>query len=224
MPDLHDNAWEREYRLRGRRWGGSPSRLPDLPAGSLVLEAGCGDGKNLSAMRAQGWSVVALDFSRSALSVSAGLERRGTPVTYMCGDAGCLPFRTGSLDAVFLFHVLGHALEPARRTIAAEAARVVRQGGLVVFREFSREDMRAGAGQEIEPHTCLKGDGISTHYFTEEEAVSLFPDLALVFVGTHRWPLRIKGTDRVRAEIEAVFKRDAGNAESSQTGGTGEGT
>lgn len=207
MANLCDNAWDAEYRRRGRRWGGSPCPLPDMPAGSLVLETGCGDGKNLSAMRARGWGVVAMDFSRAALALSAVLEGRGSTMSLVCGDASSLPFRSGSFDAVFLVHVLGHSLEPARRIIAVEAARVVRRGGLVIFREFSRGDIRAGSGLETEPYTYLKGDGISTHYFTEEEVAGLFPDLFPVSIGTHRWTLRIKGNDLIRAEIEAVFTR-----------------
>jgi ubiquinone/menaquinone biosynthesis C-methylase UbiE len=205
MSDLHKAAWERDYSTRGRRWGGSPPRLPDLPAGSLVLEAGCGDGKNLAAMNAREWNVVALDFSPTAISLCADLEGRGSRVAFVAGDASRLPFRTNSFDAVFLIHVTGHAMEPVRCMIAAEAARVTRKGGLVVFREFSRGDMRAGSGKEIEPHTYLKGDGISTHYFIEEEAVLLFPDLATVSVVTHQYPLRIKGKYVFRAEIEADF-------------------
>ena len=205
MSELPKAVWERDYRRRGRRWGGSPPSLPDMPAGSLVLEAGCGDGKNLDAMNAREWNVVALDFSPTALSLCAGLEGRRSRMAFIAGDASRLPFRTGSFDAVFLIHVAGHATKPVRRMIAEEAARVTRTGRLVVFREFSRDDMRAGSGQETEPHTYLKGDGISTHYFTEEEAISLFSCLNPVSVRTHRYPLRIMGKDLFRAEIEAEF-------------------
>jgi hypothetical protein len=91
--------------------------------------------------------------------------------------------------------------------MAAEAARVLRIGGSLFFREFGSEDMRARVGEEVEPCTFLRGEGITTHYFTEREAADLFCLLTPVEIRIHRWTMRVKGRGLVRSEIEAVFQK-----------------
>ncbi|MDD4162704.1 MAG: class I SAM-dependent methyltransferase, partial [Methanothrix sp.] len=62
-----------------------------------------------------------------------------------------------------------------------------------------------GQGEEVEPGTFQRGEGILTHYFSESEVKELFCDLRPISIGTHCWKLRIKGKDLMRSEVEAVF-------------------
>lgn len=200
-------AWEREYRIRGRKYGRAPRDLPSLAPGARVLEAGCGDGKTLAAMITRGWNILAVDFSRSAISLC-----RRNPVIehawYVLADAAALPFRDETCDAVFLIHITGHAPEPVRNAIASESFRVLRSGGRLFFADFSTTDFRAGAGTAVEPYTWLKGDGIMTHYFTRSEVILLFSPLIPVSVAEETWPLKIRGKTLQRAEIVGEFRRE----------------
>lgn len=199
----HLNAWDRDYRSRGRLWGGGAKNLPDLPGGSEVLELGCGDGKTLAAMQGRSWDITALDLSPEALRLSR--STLGTEVSLLQADARLLPFKSESFDAVFAFHVTGHVLQAGRELIAREALRVLSPGGKLIFREFGAEDMRAGKGEEVEPGTFQRGGGVITHYFTEDEVASLFRDLLPLSLQTRRWKMRVKGEDFWRSEVEAVF-------------------
>jgi len=201
LVDSHLKAWDKDYASRGRLWGGAVMDLPLLPEGSVVLELGCGDGKTLSALPGGG-KIVALDVSLEALHLA---RRVRTDANLILADASCLPLREKSFDAVFAFHVTGHLLAAGRRALAREAARALVPGGRLFFRDFSGQDMRAGQGEEVEQGTFLRGSGILTHYFTKSEVEELFCDLLPVSIGTHRWKLRIKGENLVRAEVEAVF-------------------
>jgi SAM-dependent methyltransferase len=195
------NAWDDDYRRRGRLWGGRAKNLPVLDAGSKVLELGCGDGKTLAAMP-DDWIVTAVDISPEALCLGRNIT---ASAELILASACLLPFQNESFDAVFAFHVTGHLLALDRQALAREAVRVLRKGGKLFFREFGKEDMRAGQGQELEHDTFRRGSGIFTHYFDESEVKGLFNDLKPTTVGTHRWKLRIKGQGLVRAEVEAVF-------------------
>jgi ubiquinone/menaquinone biosynthesis C-methylase UbiE len=200
-------AWEREYRIRGRRYGRAPRQLPSLAPGARVLEAGCGDGKTLAAMASRDWNILAVDFSRSAL----GLCRRNPllgAVEYVLADAAVLPFRDETFDAVFLTHCAGHAQEQVRNTIASESFRTLRSGGRLFFAGFSTADFRSGRGTAIDPSTRLKGDGILTHYFTSDEVISLFSPLIPVTVSEETWSLKIRGKTLQRAEIVGEFQRE----------------
>ncbi|NYT20774.1 MAG: class I SAM-dependent methyltransferase [Methanomicrobiales archaeon] len=199
-------AWERDFRIRGRKYGRAPRDLPLLSRGSRILEMGCGDGKTLAAMASRGWEVYALDFSRSSLELCRENPLAGD-VAYVLADAAALPFRDQTFDAVFLIHVAGHAVEPARGTIAAESSRVLRSGGRLFFRGFSSADFRAGRGTVVGPSTRLRGDGIMTHYFTRDEVIRLFSPLIPISVSEERWSLKIRERRYQRAEIAGEFRR-----------------
>lgn len=200
----HLKAWNSEYSSRGRLWGSATKDLPDLPAGKAVLELGCGNGKTLAAMSGRGWNVVAVDISQEAVRLSRMIM---PDVSLLLADARSLPFQEESFDAIFAFHLTGHLMLQGRKGIASEAARVLRKGGMLFFREFGGDDMRAGCGEEVETCTFRRGKGVITHYFTEDEAAELFCDLRLLSVQCHRWKMRIKGEDLMRSEIDAVFQR-----------------
>ncbi|MGA9098204.1 MAG: class I SAM-dependent methyltransferase [Methanotrichaceae archaeon] len=202
--DTNLDAWDKDYRSRGRLWGSATKDLPDLPEGSAVLELGCGDGKTLSAMTDRGWRITALDISAEALRLS----RIAAPDAFLLlADARSLPFRDESFDAVFAFHVTGHLLLDDRESAASEALRVLRKGGNLFLREFGAEDMRSGKGEEVELRTFRRGGGVITHYFTEEEIAELFSVLEPLSVQSHGWKMRIDGKHMVRSEIEAIFKK-----------------
>jgi SAM-dependent methyltransferase len=179
--------------------------LPELPAGSSVLELGCGNGKTLTAMIGRPWSIVALDISGEAVRLSR--LSTSEKVDFLIADAHLLPIRDRAFDAVFAFHVMGHILQPERQKMASEASRVLKDAGWLFFRDFGVDDMRAGQGLEVEPDTFRRGEGIITHYFAQEETVNLFSQLKPFSVGAIRWKIRIKGKDLIRSEVEAVFQK-----------------
>lgn len=198
-------AWDQDYRGRGRLWAGGVKDLPHLQQGSIVLELGCGNGKTLSAILCQPWQIVALDASMAAVKLSR--IHATNMAAFLAADARRLPFRDGAFDAIFSFHVLGHTLLPGRETIALEAFRVLKDGGLLYFRDFGQDDMRCGIGDEVERKTYQRGQGVVTHYFTEAEAKNLFHQLKPISVSTARWKMRIKGQEAVRSEVKAVFQK-----------------
>jgi SAM-dependent methyltransferase len=200
------DAWDRDYRSRGRIYGRAPQSLPSLAAGSIILEAGCGDGKTLTAMASMSWEVLAIDFSTEAIRICTRnplLSGRG----FIRADMRALPFRKEVFDAVFLSHSVSHSLEPARACIAWEAARVLKSGGRLFFRAFSSGDFRAGTGTLIEPGTWNRGNGIQTHYFTVPEVLSLFTCLHRVEIREPCWSLTVRGQTLKRAEIVAEFMK-----------------
>jgi Methylase involved in ubiquinone/menaquinone biosynthesis len=152
------------------------------------------------------WILTAVDFSGEAIRLCS---RRVTCSTlrFVIANAVCLPFRESTFDAVIMFHVAGHALSAERHRIVDEAIRVVCPGGSVFFREFSRQDMRAGKGDETEPDTFMRGDGTTTHYFDRDETRSLFSPMIEEWYHVHTWSMRIRGRDLPRAEIQAEFRK-----------------
>ena len=200
-------VWDREYARQGRLWAGTAPPLPPLPAGSRVLELGCGNGKTCSGLLVRGWDALALDFSPAALRSARKFMTGSHQPSFILADARSIPFKPASCDAVIAFHVIGHMLERDRIAIAQEICRVIRDGGTLLFAEFSISDLRSSSGSPAESGSVIRGNGIRTHYFTEEEVRSLFTMLECISMDTRSWNFRVRGQVFERSEVHAVFTK-----------------
>ncbi|MGE0444153.1 MAG: class I SAM-dependent methyltransferase [Vicinamibacterales bacterium] len=88
------------------------------------LDVGCSTGFVVEAARDRGWDAAGIDLNPSAIEFgrSRGLDLR----TAALEDAGCA---AGSFDAVSLFDVLEHLIDPVRTLRAAVS--LLRPGGIV---------------------------------------------------------------------------------------------
>lgn len=211
FPDTrHMEAWDSDYRTRGLLWGGTPAPLPSLPDGSMVLELGCGNGKNLPGMIENGWEITALDCSLTALQLCRPVVHTAGMIHFVAGDAVYLPFRDLVIDAVFALHVAGHLAGSGRSRLAREVLRVLKPGGQLVFRDFSVDDFRCGKGEMTGPCTFRRGTGSFTHYFKDDEVTRLFSSFNCISISDHCWSMRIKGKHYQRCEITAIFEKSTG--------------
>jgi SAM-dependent methyltransferase len=102
--------------------------LPAPP--SSVLDAGGGPGRYAAWLAGLGHRVTLLDPVPVHVEAAAA---RPEPIGVERADAVALPHPAAAFDAVLLLGPLYHLVEPADRAAAlAEAARVVRPGGVVV--------------------------------------------------------------------------------------------
>jgi ubiquinone/menaquinone biosynthesis C-methylase UbiE len=171
--------------------------MPSIPAGSSVLELGCGGGRLLLPVlrgRLAG-RLVGVDLARTSLVQLA----RDAPGILLQADAIRLPFKDGVFDIVLCRHILGHLLEDGRRAAAQEVLRTLGKGGRLLFEGFSTKDFRFGKGKLLEEATFLRGDGIIHHYFAEEEVSGLFCGASSVSLERRQWNEKA-GAARMRRE------------------------
>jgi ubiquinone/menaquinone biosynthesis C-methylase UbiE len=113
-------------------------RTVALNAGAAVLEVGCGRGvgAELISEAYQPDSLYLLDLDLKMIKkASRRINRPHSKPIYFCvGDAIRLPFRPGSMDAVFGFGFLHHV--PAWRDGLAEVVRVLKLGGVYFMEEY----------------------------------------------------------------------------------------
>ncbi|MFE3431139.1 class I SAM-dependent methyltransferase [Streptomyces sp. NPDC059171] len=107
-----------------------------------VLDIACGTGIVTRRLCRPGRTVLGVDRAPGMLSLAA--ER--LPGGVVTGDATRLPFATGSLDAVVLVWLL-HLL-PDAAPVLAEAARVLRPGGVLIT-TVDKDDAYFGAPSDL---------------------------------------------------------------------------
>jgi SAM-dependent methyltransferase len=114
--------------------------IRDLPIapGARVLDAGCGAGAALAALRRRvgpGGLVVGVDLSSAHLEAA---RASGGPLAQ--ADFSRLPFRDGSFDAAWMLNALNHAADPAA-TLRGVAAAVAPGGRVAIVQSSFLPDM-----------------------------------------------------------------------------------
>jgi SAM-dependent methyltransferase len=146
------------------------------PQGALVLDAGCGIGA-MAALMAE----LRPDLRFVLLNVSPGqlrLAPRG--FTRVAADFHDLPLRDGTVGAVLFAYSLGHGL---LERVMAEAARVLRPGGVLFIYDLAAEDsgsLITRAGYKAHPRAAVEtcgrrcGLGLDLSFSPAETNVSQF--------------------------------------------------
>lgn len=119
--------------------------LLELPVGSRVLDAPCGQGRHAHLLAEAGFDVDGLDYSQHLLQL-ARARGTGSRLRYTRGDMRKLPARwSGRFDAVVnLFTSFGFFTDPADdATVINEFARVLAPGGVLVWHGGSRDGVMA---------------------------------------------------------------------------------
>ncbi|MEV0253383.1 methyltransferase domain-containing protein [Streptomyces sp. NPDC050732] len=143
--------WDTRFPDDGPAYRAAVAEL-SLAAGSSVLDAGCGTGRALPALRdAVGPSGVVLGADLTPAMLEAATRAgRGHDGRLLLADVARLPLRARSLDAVFGAGLIAHLPEPAENL--SELRRVVRPGGLLaLFHPIGRAALAARQGRQITP-------------------------------------------------------------------------
>jgi hypothetical protein len=127
-----------------------------IPAGATVVDAGCGTGRALPALRTAvgtDGTVIGLDVTPQMLAVAGGTGRaRG--VLLLLADARRPPFADAAVDAIFAAGLVPHLPDPAAGL--AGLARVTRPGGrLALFHPTGRAALAARHDRVLDPEDPL---------------------------------------------------------------------
>ncbi|MFI1396135.1 class I SAM-dependent methyltransferase [Streptomyces sp. NPDC020681] len=141
--------WDARFPDDGPAYASAVAEL-GLREGDAVLDAGCGTGRALPALRSAvgpGGTVLGADLTPEMLAAAAAAGRDNSG-QLLLADVARLPLRDRSLDAVFAAGLIAHLPQPGANL--RELARVVRPGGrLALFHPIGRAALAARQGRQI---------------------------------------------------------------------------
>jgi ubiquinone/menaquinone biosynthesis C-methylase UbiE len=152
-----------------------------------ILDAGCGPGAGAWFMAREGFSVIGLDGSSSALKKAQNrLDAESLAAGWVRGDLVALPFRAETFDAVTDVAAISQNRLGGVRGFFSEVYRVLKPGGRFFVMLFRAGCWGDGMGLRVESGTYthiaegpLAGKG-TTHFFSEEEIRDLFQPFRLL--------------------------------------------
>jgi MPBQ/MSBQ methyltransferase len=119
------------------RWGG----LDKLPAGTTVLDVGCGIGGSSRILgRDYGFAVTGITISPQQVQRAQKLTPDGLDVQFRVDDAMALSFPDESFDVVWSIEAGPHM--PDKAVFAKELLRVLKPGGVLVVADWNQRDDR----------------------------------------------------------------------------------
>ncbi len=145
-----------------------------------VLDLGCGAGRHAIFLAREGFNVVGLDVSETALGELEGRARAAGlgNVTLVKHEMQELPFIDNYFDAVVSTNVLHHGTAAEIRRTLAEIHRIMRKNAAGFIITLSKNDFRYGNGTRLEQDTYqfTEGDeqGIVHHFFSHKELLQYF--------------------------------------------------
>ncbi|MFF3747148.1 class I SAM-dependent methyltransferase [Streptomyces kronopolitis] len=144
-------GWDAKFPDDGPAYAAGVAEL-GLREGDRVLDAGCGTGRALPALRSAvgpRGTVLGADLTPEMLAAAVRAGRGGA-ARLLLADVTRLPLPDAALDAVFAAGLLSHL--PHSAGGLAELARVVRPGGrLALFHPVGRAALAARKGRPLTP-------------------------------------------------------------------------
>jgi SAM-dependent methyltransferase len=122
--------------------------IPDIPIGSgdgeLLLDVGSGWGRWSVYAARKGWRVIGIDPSLGAiLAAKRAFHGMGLDLSFVCGDARFLPFKSEVFQCAFSYSVLQHFSESDAEVVIAELGRVLRHGGFAKIQMAHKGGLRS---------------------------------------------------------------------------------
>lgn len=133
---------------RYKPWPQTVEFIDELPDKSIVLDLGCGNGRNVKYLLQtnRGFKVIGLDFSKPMLRIAkdkVGRLNLDNNVDYIQGDVISFPLLSNSIDGALYVAALHHVPTPELRLASLlELERVLRPGGKAFISVWDFEQER----------------------------------------------------------------------------------
>ncbi len=150
---------------------------PKFPKESLILELGCGVGRDAVFFAEKGHQVTATDSSKVVIKQDDE-HFADSGVKFLTLDMQQrFPYDDRTLSVVYANLSLHYYSDSKTREIIKEITRVLKPNGIVAFACKSVDDFHHGSGEEVEKDIFVSSTGHVRHLFTISYAREILEDL-----------------------------------------------
>lgn len=171
-----------EFHIRGREATQEIADEVGLPAGSAVLDIGCGLGGAARALaELRGWKVTGVDLTPAFCEAATQMSRwtgLDSLTSFQVGDATALPLDDAAFDAAVTIHAAMNI--PDKSAMYREAHRVLRPGGTFVVYDV----LQGEGGDVVYPVPWAREPSIS-HLATTEQMRHLLVEAGFELIAEH---------------------------------------
>jgi SAM-dependent methyltransferase len=191
-----------------------------LPTTGKIIEAGCGRGQFVVALRSLGYDCDGIDFATSTIDE---IKKLFPDLPVATGDVLDLDYETSSISGYISLGVVEHFLEGPEKALA-EAYRVIRPGGVGIISVPVNNSLRSRLAFENESElpegsrfyqyafdrldfeNCLKETGfVIENYYGQGLYYSMNAGIPLFRSLSRKFPL-LRGIDRIANRTPIVNK------------------
>ncbi|CDO06905.1 class I SAM-dependent methyltransferase [Mycolicibacterium cosmeticum] len=155
----------------------------------VILDAGCGPGRDLRSLRRRGNFVIGLDLSEKMLSIASennsdliGRDQIGL----VRGDLSRIPLNDSSIDAIWCSTVLPHFSATILTVVFKEFWRILREDGMLVC------SVKLGIGEGYEAEEQLDNALRYMRYWDLDAFEKLALQLGFIRTDLHLWNERLR--------------------------------
>lgn len=129
VKDVYEQIADHFDKTRAYLWHGVKQFLLSIPANSLILDSGCGNGKNMKINNNS--QVIGFDFCEKSVNIC-----KNKKLEVLSANTRIIPFRSNIYDYVISVAVLHHISEN-RQEIVNELIRVLKPGGTLFIQVWN---------------------------------------------------------------------------------------
>lgn len=155
MNDSERTAWDHRYR-EGSHQSLTPDPLlvsaydefiaPSFPQSGRCLDLAGGVGRHAIFLAERGWDVTMIEISPAGLDIAKReFAKRSLHISFEQADLTQTPLPSAAFGLVLNFFYL-------ERTLFSQIAAALKPGGLLIFKTYTREQLRLGAGPSHPMH------------------------------------------------------------------------
>jgi SAM-dependent methyltransferase len=141
LDEVSRNFWDRRWGRLLRHHGMiAPSgkliqlMIPYIDRGGLVLDLGCGEGRNTIYLNRIGYYGIGLDLSFKGVKVlTNNLFEEEVKGAGLMGDARCLAFRHNTFHGILAHNLMDHLSQKSLAASMSEAFRVLKPRGILLM-------------------------------------------------------------------------------------------
>lgn len=125
-----------------------------IPRNGIILDLGCGEGRNSLYLSQVGYNIVGVDLSfKAARVMKNNFFEESLKGLVLTGDARKLPFQSESVDGILGHHIFDHLDKKGLELALSEAFRVLKPEGVMLLTMDNFSDSKS------DPCTVVKDDG-----------------------------------------------------------------